>query len=139
MPVAPPGLVDIDPGMVDVPPGLTPLALFMLFGPLAADGEPAEFDMPLPEAPPYPPMADPLPPEVAWDGLALAAEAPVADVGELLLDAPAPVPPAPVPMVWARPAVALIAKAAPAIMISFIIASTRTSTVPPQAETDAIK
>ena len=90
-----------------------PVALFMLLGPLAADGEPAEFCMPVPL---LVPMFDPRPVVVAWDGLALAPLVPVVEVGEFC----PPMPADPVPMVWAKLAVALNARAAPAIKIIFM-------------------
>ena len=105
----------LDPVPGDIEP--MPVALFMLLGPLAADGEPAEFCMPVPL---LGPMLDPRPVVVAWDGLALAALLPAVEVGDpcplMLVD--------PVPMVWAKPAVALSARAAPAIKIVFMQSST---------------
>ncbi len=94
-----------------------PVALFMLFGPLAAEGEPAEFCMPVPL---LVPMLEARPVVVAWDGLALAALVLAGEVGV----ACAPMPVDPVLMVWARPAVALSARAAPAIRIVFMFFST---------------
>ena len=108
-------LVPAEPIPGDMEP--MPVALFMLFGPLAAEGEPAEFCMPEPL---LVPRLEPLPVLVAWEGLALAALAPAVEVGE----AGAPMLLAPVPMVWAMPAVALRAKAAPAIRIVFMLVST---------------
>ena len=105
-----------EPGMLDELFGVMPVELFVLFGPVAADGEPAEFCMP------PPPMPAPFWVEPAWDGLALAAEVPVEEVdgppalGLILVE--------PVPIVWANPAVALRASTAPAIIIVFMEAST---------------
>ena len=69
---AAPGLFIPAPGVVELC-GPMLVALFMLLGPLAEEGEPAEFGMP---APPPVPMPDGPPVEVAWDGLALAAAEP---------------------------------------------------------------
>ena len=111
-----PGEVEVE-GLV----GPMPVALFMLLGPLLAEGEPAEFCMPVPL---LAPMLDALPVDVACDGFAFMAEEPGLMVEPELelpaLAAPGPELDAPVPMVWADEAVATSAKAAPAIKIDFI-------------------
>ena len=90
------------PGEVDGLCGPMPVALFMLFGPLAADGEPAEFCMPVPL---LRLMPDALPVVVAWDGLAFMPAEP-GDMVEPEVEPPALAEPgpeldAPAPMVWA--------------------------------------
>ncbi len=119
-----PGVVMPVPGFVDPIPGdmePMPVALFMLFGPLAAEGEPAEFCMPTPL---FVPMLEPLPVEVAWDGLALAAPVLAGEVGVLW----PPMPVEPVPMVWAVAEVAPSVKAAAAIKIVFMLSSVNLKT-----------
>jgi hypothetical protein len=106
--------------------GLVLVAPFMLLGPLAAEGEPAEFCMPPALMPPMPGSVVPAPAwvEPAWDGLALADEDPMEEGAEPLLDDAMPVPLPPAPIVWAIPAVALSASTAPAIIMVFMEAST---------------
>jgi hypothetical protein len=118
-----PGMLDV-PGVVMLLPGVVPMpvlmlvGLFMLLGPVAADGEPAELCIPPPRG--MAPM--PEPPEVACDGLAFMVVAPGAEVEPPpeppALAEPGPELAAPAPMVWAEAAVAASAKA-PAINIVF--------------------
>ena len=119
--VPPLGEVAPAPGMLEELLGLMLVELLALLGPLAAEGEPAELCIP-PEF--MPPMLAPLGVEPACEGLALAAEEPEGEGAEPLLDGLMPVPPAPVPIVWAIPAVALSARTAPAIIMVFMEAST---------------
>ena len=101
----PPGFVPPVPWLVPIEP--MPVALFMLFGPLEAEGEPAEFCMP---APLFMPIGELPPVVVAWDGFACMAAEPGEDADpELELPAfaePGPDEGAPAPMVWAKAGVA---------------------------------
>ena len=96
--------------------GPMPVALFMLFVPLTAEGEPAEFCMPVPL---LVPMPEALPVVVAWDGLALAALVLAGEVGT----AWPPMPVEPVPMVCAIADVAPSVSAVAAIRSVFILYS----------------